>query len=58
MKPVDFPKSSLLTALNGAKIAYFDGRLHETAIVVAHEVITFIIYLMRVVNSMSNHPRI
>lgn len=58
MKPVDLPKSSLLTALNGAKIVYFDGRLHETALVVAHEVITFIIYLMRVVKSMSNHHHI
>ncbi|WVZ06201.1 hypothetical protein V8G54_019547 [Vigna mungo] len=39
MKPVDLPKSSLLTALNGAKIVYFDGRLHETALVVAHEAV-------------------
>ncbi|BAT85603.1 hypothetical protein LR48_Vigan831s002800 [Vigna angularis] len=39
MKPVDLPKSSLLTALHGAKIVYFDGRLHETALVVAHEAV-------------------
>ncbi|KAI5426194.1 hypothetical protein KIW84_031863, partial [Lathyrus oleraceus] len=37
MKPEDLPKSSLLSALNGARIAYFDGRLHETAQVVANE---------------------
>lgn len=39
MKPEDLPKSSLLSALNGARIAYFDGRLHETAQVVANEVV-------------------
>jgi len=43
MQPVDLSESSLLTALNGAKIVYFDGRLHETALVVAHEVIHFIL---------------
>jgi len=43
MKPADLPESSLLTALNGAKMVYFDGRLHETALVVAHEVINFIL---------------
>ena len=44
MKPDDLPESNLLTALNGARIVYLDGRLHETALVVAHEVITFITY--------------
>ncbi|CAJ1898212.1 unnamed protein product [Sphenostylis stenocarpa] len=39
MKPVDLPMSSLLTVLNGARIVYFDGRLHETALVVAHEAV-------------------
>ncbi|KAL2344944.1 hypothetical protein Fmac_006229 [Flemingia macrophylla] len=39
MKPDDLPKSSLLTALNGARIIHFDGRLHETALVVAHEAV-------------------
>ena len=42
MKTDDLPESSLLTALNGARFVYFDRRLHETALVVAHEVITFI----------------
>ncbi|XP_040869737.1 putative ribokinase/pfkB superfamily isoform X3 [Glycine max] len=37
MKPDDLPESNLLTALNGARIVYLDGRLHETALVVAHE---------------------
>ncbi|KAJ1416828.1 Ribokinase-like [Sesbania bispinosa] len=37
MIPDDLSESSLLSAMDGASIAYFDGRLHETAIVVAHE---------------------
>ncbi|KAH1195103.1 hypothetical protein GmHk_19G055704 [Glycine max] len=37
MKTDDLPESSLLTALNGARFVYFDRRLHETALVVAHE---------------------
>jgi len=43
MKPDDLPESSLLSAMNGARIAYLDGRLHETALVVAHEVIIYMI---------------
>lgn len=39
MKPDDLPESNLLTALNGARIVYLDGRLHETALVVAHEAV-------------------
>ncbi|XP_027352019.1 ribokinase-like [Abrus precatorius] len=39
MKPVDLPESSFLSALNGARIVYFDGRFHETALVVAHEAV-------------------
>lgn len=46
MKPNDLLESSLFAALNGARIAYFDGRLHETAQVVAREVIIYIICLM------------
>lgn len=46
MRPVDLPESSLLSALNGARIVYLDGRLYETALVVANEVITYIICLM------------
>ncbi|KAK7345708.1 hypothetical protein VNO77_16318 [Canavalia gladiata] len=39
MIPADLPELSLLSALDGAKIVYFDGRLYETALVVAHEAI-------------------
>ncbi|QHO52988.1 hypothetical protein HN51_021879 [Arachis hypogaea] len=39
MIPQDLSESSLLTALNGASIAYFDGRLYETALVVAQEAV-------------------
>ncbi|RDX61615.1 Ribokinase, partial [Mucuna pruriens] len=39
MIPDDLPKSSLLSALDGAKIAYFDGRLPDTALLVAHEAV-------------------
>ncbi|KAM7521769.1 hypothetical protein LguiA_011671 [Lonicera macranthoides] len=37
MIPEDLSKSSLLSALDGARLVYFDGRLHETALVVAQE---------------------
>ncbi|KAG4925130.1 hypothetical protein JHK87_050670 [Glycine soja] len=35
----DLLESNLLTPLNGARIVYLDGRLHETALIVAHEAI-------------------
>lgn len=38
MVPDDLSRSSLLSALDGARIVYFDVRLHETALVVAQEV--------------------
>ncbi|CAN4093474.1 unnamed protein product [Withania somnifera] len=37
MIPTDLSQSNLLSALDGAKLVYFDGRLHETAAVVAEE---------------------
>jgi hypothetical protein len=43
MIPQDLSESSLLSALDGASIVYFDGRLYETALVVAREVITYIL---------------
>ena len=46
MAPVELSELSLLAALDGARIVFFDGRLHETALVVAHEVITYIICLL------------
>ncbi|KAG4970426.1 hypothetical protein JHK85_036847 [Glycine max] len=40
MIPDDLSKSSLLSALDGVKIAYFDGSLPDTALVVAQEAST------------------
>ncbi|XP_071719803.1 uncharacterized protein [Rutidosis leptorrhynchoides] len=37
MCPDDLKNSNLLSALEGVNLAYFDVRLHETALVVAHE---------------------
>ncbi|XP_031100975.1 ketohexokinase [Ipomoea triloba] len=37
MIPDDLPKSKLSSALDGANIVYLDGRLHETALIVAQE---------------------
>ncbi|XP_073112054.1 uncharacterized protein [Elaeis guineensis] len=37
MVPEDLPRSSLLSALDEAKVVYFDGRLHKTALVVAQQ---------------------
>ncbi|CAH2077655.1 unnamed protein product [Thlaspi arvense] len=37
MVPSDLSQSSMLSALDGASIAYFDVRLHETALVIANE---------------------
>ncbi|KAI3449844.1 hypothetical protein Pfo_006509 [Paulownia fortunei] len=37
MIPGDLTESKLLAALDGARLVYFDGRLHETALVVAKE---------------------
>lgn len=39
MVPDDLSRENLLSALDGARIAYFDGRLPETALVIAQEVI-------------------
>jgi hypothetical protein len=39
MVPDDLSRASLLSALDGARIVYLDGRLHETALVIAQEVI-------------------
>lgn len=37
MIPSDLSQSNLLSALDGAKLVHFDGRLHETAAIVAEE---------------------
>lgn len=39
MIPDDISKSSLFSALDGVRLAYFDVRLPATALVVGHEVI-------------------
>ena len=42
MIPEDLSESSLASALDGATLVYFDGRLHETALVIAQEVMVII----------------
>ncbi|GLT67570.1 hypothetical protein SLA2020_398670 [Shorea laevis] len=37
MTPNELSQSSLACALDGARIVYFDGRLHDTALVIAEE---------------------
>ncbi|PIN17731.1 Ribokinase [Handroanthus impetiginosus] len=37
MIPDELTESNLLAALDGARLVYFDGRLHDTALVVAQE---------------------
>jgi len=39
MIPDYLSKSSLSSALDGVRLVYFDGRLHETALVVGHELL-------------------
>lgn len=37
--PDELTESKLLAAVDGARLVYFDGRLHDTALVIAQEVI-------------------
>ncbi|XP_057426660.1 uncharacterized protein LOC130720076 isoform X2 [Lotus japonicus] len=37
MVPEDLPRASLLAALDGARVAYFDARMTQTALVIAQE---------------------
>ncbi|XP_030455007.2 uncharacterized protein LOC115676268 [Syzygium oleosum] len=39
MAPHDLSQTNLLSAIDGARIVYFDGRLYETALVVAQEAV-------------------
>lgn len=39
MVPHDLSQTNLLSAIDGARIVYFDGRLYETALVVAKEAV-------------------
>lgn len=43
MIPDDLTESKLLEALDKARLVYLDGRLHETALVVAQEVTAFVL---------------
>lgn len=45
MVPEELARSKLSSALDGASLAYFDGRLWETALVVAQEVIISVLAL-------------
>lgn len=45
MIPDDLPFSSLSSALDGARLVYFDGRLPETALLVAQEVTVIFMFL-------------
>jgi hypothetical protein len=40
--PEELTKENLSAALDGADMVYFDVRLHETALIVAEEVIFFL----------------
>lgn len=46
MVPHDLSQTNLLSAIDGARIVYFDGRLYETALVVAQEVMQQAFLLM------------
>lgn len=45
MKPEELSQSHLLSAVDGARIVYFDGRLYETALVVAKEVLDITLFV-------------
>lgn len=45
MIPDDLKSSTISSALKGVQLAYFDVRLHETALVLAHEASLLISYL-------------
>ena len=38
MIPEDLSQTSLLSALDGARVVYFDARMRNSALVIAHEV--------------------
>lgn len=43
MIPDDLSESTIFSALDGARILYLDGRLPDTAIIVAQEVIVILL---------------
>ncbi|XP_031283774.1 uncharacterized protein LOC116142493 [Pistacia vera] len=48
LMPSDLPLSTLLFALDGARIAYFDGWLLEAAVVIAQEVIAVYFVMLKI----------
>lgn len=44
MRPEELSESSLSSALDGTRLFYSDVRLHETALVVAEEVIFILLF--------------
>ena len=40
MVPQDLSRANLLSALDGARVVYFDARMPDNALVIAQEVIT------------------
>jgi len=40
MVPDDLHQANLLSALDGARVVYFDARMSDSALVIAQEVIT------------------
>jgi hypothetical protein len=45
VSPEELAKENLSAALDGAHIVYFDVRLHDTALVVAQEVRSYLILI-------------
>lgn len=57
MVPDDLSRSSLLSALNGARIVYSDVGLHEIALLVAREVkISLVSLMLQVLHSCVELP--
>lgn len=46
MIPSDLSQTSLSSALDGARVLYLDGRIHETALLVAQEVTAIFQFLV------------
>ena len=55
MVPEELSQSKLFSALDGVNMVYFDVRLHETALVVAREVIFILVKIVLTVSIMYQH---
>ncbi|KAJ0113021.1 hypothetical protein Patl1_01674 [Pistacia atlantica] len=58
LMPSDLPLSTLLSALDGARIAYFDGWLLEAAVVIAQEVIAIYFVMLKIWQDVLNRMEI